>query len=347
LYRRENHEADGLFDHKRRRNADFGLTDRTEVPMELRHLRYFVAVAEHRSFTRAAERIRVAQPALSQQIRQLEQELGVSLFERDSRPLRLTEAGVLFLERVQGVLSAVKTATLDARRAGSGQIGHLAIGFVSSSMYAVLPQIINAFRDCYPVIELSFHEMIAAQVAKALADRSIDVGFSRPALVEDGDLEQRILVEEPYVVALPANHRLASRRMIALAELAEEPFILHPRFPGPSVTDTVLEACAAAGFEARGVQESSHIQTSLGLISAGVGLSLVPESVQQYPWRNVRFVPLKPPAPVATLTVAWRKGTLSAALGNFIDVVELVRARPRGEEKPAARVVSLLRPHSK
>jgi LysR family transcriptional regulator, benzoate and cis,cis-muconate-responsive activator of ben and cat genes len=298
-------------------------------------------VAEQRSFTRAAERISVAQPALSQQIRQLEQELGVSLFERDSRPLRLTEAGKLFLERAHHVLTAVNAAATDARRAGSGQLGRLAIGFVSSSMYEVLPPIVNAFRECYPTVELSFHEMIAAQISKALTDGTIDIGFSRPSLVKDSNFEQRTLVEEPYVVALPGHHRLATKRAVALADLTDEPFILHPRFPRPSVTDTVLEACAAAGFEPRGVQEASHMQTILGLVSAGVGLALVPESVQRYPWRQVRFVPLKPPAPTATLTVAWRKGALSAALCNFIDIVELVRARLNGVDERDSRVVNL------
>lgn len=309
--------------------------------MELRHLRYFVAVAEQRSFTSAAKRISVAQPALSQQIRQLEQELGVSLFERDSRPLRLTEAGALFFERAQNVLKAVNAAAIDARRAGSGQLGRLAIGFVSSSMYEVLPQIVNAYRDCYSTVELTFQEMIAAQIAKALEERTIDIGFSRPGLVDDSAFEQRTLVEEPYVVALPGTHRLASKRAVSLAELADEPFILHPRFPSPSVTDTLLEACATAGFEPRGVQEASHMHTILGLISAGVGLSLVPESVQHFPWRQVRFLPLKPPAPTATLTVAWRKGALPAALCNFIDVVELVRSRPRTPERSDLRVVSI------
>ncbi len=307
--------------------------------MELRHLRYFVAVAEQRSFTRAAERVRVAQPALSQQIRQLEQELGVALFERDTRPLELTEAGALFFERAQSVLRAVIAAAADARRTGSGRLGRVSIGFVSSSMYVVLPQVISAFRTCYPEVEVSFHEMIAAQIAEGLSDHTIDVGFSRPALTS-GDLEQKVLVEEPYAVALPSQHRLASKKAIAIAELAGEPFILHPRFPGPSVTDTIFEACAAAGFEPRGVQEASHMVTILGLIAADVGVSLVPESMLQFPWRRVQFVPLKPPVPVATLTVAWRKGALSASVCNFLDVVELMRAKSAADRKLSGSVVA-------
>ena len=310
--------------------------------MELRHLRYFVAIAEERSFTRAAQRVRVAQPALSQQIKQLEQELGVALFERDSRPLRLTEAGALFLERAQNVLLSVDAAAADVRRTGSGQLGRLAIGFVSSSMYATLPPIISAFRKCYPSVELAFHEMIAAQIAKGLNGRDIDVGFSRPALLDDGEIQQHTLIEEPYVAALPATHRLAGRRSIALSDLATEPFIMHPRFPSPSVTDTVLEACQAVGFEPRGVQIASHMQTILGLIAAGVGVSLVPESVQQYPWRQVKLVPLRAPAPTATLTVAWRReATLPAVLCNFLDVVELVRNRSSEQGTEESKVVPI------
>jgi DNA-binding transcriptional LysR family regulator len=195
--------------------------------IELRHLRYFIAVAEELSFTRAAERLRIAQPPLSVQIRQLEDETGVALFERGSRPLRLTEAGELLLKRAR-LLTAEVGATLDdVRRIGRGQTGRLSVAFVGSAMYTTLPDILNAFREAHPDVELTLDEMLAAEIAESIRERRVDVGFSRPALSEGDEFEQRVFLEERLVLAIPERHRFADRAQVSIVELAGEPLIVY------------------------------------------------------------------------------------------------------------------------
>ncbi|MGY2922532.1 LysR substrate-binding domain-containing protein [Bradyrhizobium sp. USDA 3262] len=227
--------------------------------MELRHLRYFVALGEELNFTRAAERLHIAQPPLSQQIRQLEDELGVTLLQRNSRPVRLPEAGELLLARARALLANFETAVADTRRVGRGQAGKLAIGFVGSAMFAGLPDLIGSYRDACPDVELVLDEMLAAEIAEALRRRRIDVGFARPALLPEAGLAQRLILEEPYVAALPRAHPLAERDDIALAELSDDAFVLYPARPEPSVTGLIVAACQAAGFTPRLAQEVLHL----------------------------------------------------------------------------------------
>ncbi|MFM8534167.1 MAG: LysR substrate-binding domain-containing protein [Acidimicrobiia bacterium] len=290
--------------------------------MELRHLRYFLAVAEELSFTRAAARLRIAQPPLSQQIRQLEDELGVELIERGARPLRLTAAGVLLLKRARVIVADVYGCMEEARRVGRGQTGRLVIAFVGSAMYSFLPDVFTRFGKAFPHVELILHEMLAADIAGALHARRIDVGFSRPPLEPSDEFSQKLLLEEPFVLAVPEKHPFATRESVNLRELDNEPLILYPRYPLPSTTEFVLRACAAAGFPGRVIQEVRHIQTAIGLVSAGIGLTWVPRSVGQQSRRGVCFVPFQPPAPIAALFVAWHKNTLSVLLENFLGAVE-------------------------
>ena len=296
--------------------------------MELRHLRYFVAVGEELSFTRAAERLHIAQPPLSQQIRQLEEELGVTLFERAARPVRLSEAGLLFFDRVRELLAALEATVADTRRIGRGQAGRLMIGFAGSAMYAGLPDIVAAFRDTCPDVELALDEMLAAEIAEALHQRRIDVGFARPPLLPEDGFAQRLFIEEPYVAALPRRHPLADLDDIALMELSDDPFILYPGRPEPTVTGLIMAACGAAGFTPQIAQEARHLQTVISLVAAGVGVSLVPASAA---WAQVRpgvvYVKLRSPAPAAPLSVAWRDGNVSPALRTFLALVDAERER--------------------
>jgi LysR family transcriptional regulator, benzoate and cis,cis-muconate-responsive activator of ben and cat genes len=218
--------------------------------VELRHLRYFLAVAEELRFTRAAERLQIAQPPLSVQIRQLEDEIGVALFERGGWPHRLTEAEKLLLERARLVITNVGTTIEDVKRVGRGQTGRLSVAFVGSAMYTTLPEILNAFREAHPNIELTLDEMLAAEIAESLRERRIDVGFSRPALNEGEEFEQRLLLEEPLVLAIPERHRFPDGAKVSFADLAGEPLIVYPRYPGPRMTDVVLLAYEKAGVEA-------------------------------------------------------------------------------------------------
>ncbi|MBR1207939.1 MULTISPECIES: LysR substrate-binding domain-containing protein [unclassified Bradyrhizobium] len=291
--------------------------------MELRHLRYFVALGEELNFTRAAERLHIAQPPLSQQIRQLEDELGVTLLQRNSRPIRLTEAGELFLERARALLASFESAVADTRRVGRGQAGKLAIGFVGSAMFAGLPDIIGAYRDACPDVELVLDEMLAAETAEALRRCRIDVGFARPALLPEAGLAQRLILDEPYVAALPRTHPLAARGDIALAELSDDAFVLYPAQPEPSVTGLIVAACQAAGFTPRLAQEVLHLQTAIGLIAAGVGVSLVPEgAARAQTGRGVSYVRLAAPVVTAPLTIAWREEDVSPAVQRLLDIVQ-------------------------
>lgn len=289
--------------------------------LELRQLRYFKAVAEELSFTRAAERLHIAQPPLSQQIRQLEDELGVTLIERGGRPLRLTEAGSLLFERAGTILSDVDNAAEDVRRIGRGGIGKLSVGFAGSAMYNVLPAIINAYRDRFPDVELALHELLAADVAIALRERRIDVGFSRPGLEQEEGVEQHLLFEEPLVAAVSDRHEFASRNTISPADLHAQPTILYPRHPKPSLTDLIVETLETEGISLRIVQEARHLQTALGLVAAGVGITFVPVTVSLQTRQGIRFLPIEPKILTSPMTVVWRSDTTSASLENFLKTV--------------------------
>ncbi|MFB9263688.1 LysR substrate-binding domain-containing protein [Bradyrhizobium erythrophlei] len=289
--------------------------------MELRHLRYFVAIGEELNFTRAAERLHIAQPPLSQQIRQLEEELGVTLLQRNSRPVRLTEAGELFLTRARTLLQSLEAAVADVRRIGRGQAGKLAVGFVGSAMFAGLPDIIGAYRDACPDVELVLDEMLAADIAEALRRRQIDVGFARPPLPPEPGFAQRLILEEPYVAALPRAHPLAARSEIALAKLSDDAFVLYPAQPEPSVTALIVAACQAAGFTPRIAQEVLHLQTAIGLVAASVGVSLVPQgAARAQTGRGVAYVPLAAPTVMAPLTIIWREEDVSPALRRLFAI---------------------------
>ena len=296
--------------------------------MELRHLRYFVAVAEERHFGRAAERLRMAQPPLSRQIRDLETRLGVELFERHSRGAEPTEAARLLLPEARAALAHAERLKAMARRAGRGELGSLAVGFVGSAAYgAVVPKILREFRERFPEVELTLKEMSTAEQARALNDGLIGAGFVRPPVGGEGDyLGVRAVLEEALVAALPASHRLAGAEGVRLGDLAGEPFVLYPRRLGLSFYDLVVGACRGAGFEPRVAQEAAHMQTVVGLVAAGAGVSLVPASVAELVGDGVSYKPLEGGAPPARIAVAWRLGNPSHTVEAFMRIVEEVVA---------------------
>ncbi len=289
--------------------------------MELRHLRYFIAVATEMSFTHASEKLHIAQPALSQQIRQLEDELGVVLIER-GRPLRLTEAGKLFLDRACSILSSIDSARDEVSRIGCGFLGRLSIAFAGSAMFSILPEILKLFRETYPGVELRLYEMLSAEIVQALRNGEIDAGFPRPPIGPSDDFDEKLLVTEPFTVVVPSHHHFASRLDISFVELAGEPLILYPRYPLPSATDVIVRACQGAGFEPWIIQEVRHMQTAIGLVSSGVGLTLVAQSVARHPRQGISFVRLREGKPTHNLALAWRKGTIPIALKHFLDTVD-------------------------
>jgi DNA-binding transcriptional LysR family regulator len=255
--------------------------------MELRHLRYFVAVAEERNFTRAAERLHIAQPPLSRQMQQLEETLGVELIEKGTRPLRLTEAGQFFLEHARPLLDQVRDLKSMTQRVGKLE-RTLSAGFVASTLYGLLPDIIRRYRERHPEVDVTLHEMTTVEQIKALKEGRIDVGFGR-IKSEDPSIRRILLREERMVVALPPGHRLIDREAVRLMDLTHEPLLVYPKAPRPSFADQVLAAFNQTNLMPDHVTEVRELQIAMGLVAAGQGISIVPESVEGMHHRNVIY----------------------------------------------------------
>ncbi len=299
--------------------------------MELRHLRYFVAVAEELHFGRAAERIHIAQPPLSQQIRQLEEELGVKLFHRTKRRVQLTHAGEIFMEEALQILAHSEKAIRLARRADRGEIGRLVVGFVGSMTYRFLPSALRSFRDQFPDVELVLRELTSDQQIKALRDRTIDVGFLRQPIKDDA-LNVETIFREPLILALALDHVLANRAHISLDMLANEPFVMVSRKESPTFYDQITGLCNAAGFSPKVVQEAIQLPTILSLVSVGIGVTLVPASFQNLQVLGVTYRALTGIGKNTELAVARRRNDDSPVLLAFLSVVRDTALRHEGED---------------
>ncbi len=296
--------------------------------MELRHLRYFIAVADELHFGRAAERLCISQPPLSQQIQQLERELGFRLFDRTQRRVELTAAGGLFLVEAREILANLEKAVAAGRRVARGEVGWLGIGFVGTATYKFLPAVLSAFRARYPDVELVLRELVSARQSQALRERRIHVGLARPAIREEGIVSE-VVLREPLVAALPEAHHLAKRARLSLADLAAEPFILFPPMPKPSYADFVVSMCEEAGFTPRVAQETAEIHTAISLVAAGLGVTLVPASVQSAHREGIAYRRFEEPQPMTELAVAHRAGDASPVLIAFLAVVRAAVAASR------------------
>lgn len=275
--------------------------------MELRHLRSFVAVAEELHFSRAARRLHIEQPALSQQIRQLEHELGATLFERTTRRVELTGPGRVLLERARTVLAAAERSVADTRRAATGQLGWLTIGFVDSAAYGVLPPILRALRATVPDLSLQLRELSTEAQLAALRD-DIDVGIVRDVPAFDG-LTITPLVTEPLVTAVPSTHPLARRDAVRLRDLADEEFISFPRDRVPRIHDRLVDLCRTiGGFRPRTGHHALQYPTILGLVAADYGIALVPAPLRTFAHAGVRFVDIADAGVVSELALARRAG---------------------------------------
>lgn len=296
--------------------------------MELRLLRYFIAVAEELHFTRAAERLHMAQPPLSQQIRQLEEELGVALLARTRRRVELTEPGRQFLADARRILAEVDQAVHRARRAARGEVGELTLGMVTSAaLEDTLPRLLRAYRQRYPSVAITLRELSTGEQLAALREGRIDLGFLRPPVHEPG-IVLTTLVREPLVAVLPAAHPLARRRRIPLKALAAEPFIMIPRQHGLGILDLVTGACLQAGFTPRIAQEARELQTVVGLVAAGFGISLMPGTVRKLRHSDVAYVPLLPPGIFIEIAAAHRAGEVPPLLAAFLGVLHQVQDVP-------------------
>jgi DNA-binding transcriptional LysR family regulator len=266
--------------------------------VELRHLRYFVAVAEERHFGRAAARLHMAQPPLSQQIRQLEGELSLQLLRRTTRRVELTPAGEAYLVRARQILAAVSSATGEAQRVAAGLQGRLVIGCVGSATYSLLPQLVRTLREELPDVELAVQgEMLAPDQAQALVDGRIDLGLLRPP-VDEESLRVRVLRSDRLIVAVPDGHRLAGRRRVRLKDLAGEDFVIHAGGGRSVMHDTVVARCRAAGFEPRIRHEVAETSTLVTFVAAGLGIAVVPAPVAELMVPGVAYRPLSGQAAV-------------------------------------------------
>ena len=291
--------------------------------MELRHLRYFVAVAEELHFQRAAVRLGIAQPPLSQQIRQLEQELDVELFARGGRRVDLTEAGRVYLEEARDVLQRVARAGVAARRAARGEIGSLAVGVVPSATYGLMPRVFRTFRARNPEVALAVAVMSSGVQVAAIRAGQLQLGFARPPFGDETLLAETVS-EEPVIIALPDGHPLAERPALRLLSLVQEPFVLFPRERRPGWYDFVLGLCRDAGFQPIIAQEAPDLATAMALVAAGMGITLVPTSVRDLRRSGVAYRDLAPPSARTRLVALRRAGEPAPVVARFMTVVREV-----------------------
>jgi len=295
------------------------------IYMELRHLRYFVSVAEELNFTRAAQRLGIQQPPLSQQIRQLEQEIGTSLFQRLPRGVALTGAGGAFLLEAREILERVRLAVEHAQQVARGNLGRIRVGMINSApFHPFVPRLIREFGQRYPEVALSLEENTTPALAAAVQDGSVDLALVRPLLGEAADLVAETLFDEEMVVALPEGHRLTRLRSLPLAALAQESFVLFPRPVGSGLYDEIISACRRAGFGPHVVHEVRQVTSIANLVAADLGVSLVPASMQQVLSTGVVYRPIEGDAPKARMSLVSRKDDPSATVRNMIELAHQV-----------------------
>ena len=290
--------------------------------MNIRHIRFFTVLAEELNFTRAAARLHVAQPALSQQIRVIEENMGTQLFERSARPLRLTDAGAYFFVQAREILAQYEQATVGVRDIGRGRAGWLGIGFTRSAIYSVLPPALKAYNRQHPHVELKLFEMVTEEHERALQEHRIHIAIGRQAQPLPG-FETRLLLRERLMAVLPPDHPLARRKRLRIAELAGDAFVLYPRHPGAHFPRLIETLCQDAGFTPRVAHQVFEIQTAIALVAAGLGVTLVGESVAGNGRQDVQYLPLEggDDAALTTLTCTYRAGDVSPALRDFVRIL--------------------------
>lgn len=298
------------------------------IEMDIRKMRYFITVAEELNFSRAAERLMMAQPPLSQEIRKLEEELGVQLFHRTKRMVELTDAGKIFLEGARQTLLQVDRTIKETQLADEGKIGHLIIGFVDSTETVI--DILKKFRERFPRIQLILREMTTDQQIKALYEKQIHIGFIR-SKQNNEILVSEVCSEECLKLVLHEEHSLVSLRNISIKSLVDEPFILFPRHFGTNFYDLIISYFWEHGVSLNIVQEAIQMQTIVNLVATGMGISVVPSSVESYKKSGVMYKDIQENTPKINLYVGWRQDEKSVVLENFLTVVREVYATSQFE----------------
>ncbi len=287
--------------------------------MELRHLHYFMAVAEELHFGRAARRLHISQPPLSQQIRELEQELGVRLFERTSRSVRLTEAGSVFYQQAGQVFTQLERAVSLAQAVERGESGRLRVGFCAPAMEGTLPFGLREFGKRYPDVRLELLEARTPELLDALRRERIDVGFVRLYREQPDGLESELFFREPYLLAVPEGHRLDGAESVGLAQLDGEPLLLVPQQEHPKLYAAFLLAFENAGVQPRIVRQVAGKQTMAALTVAGEGLCFLPASMRSVARQGLRLLSIADALPQVEVFMAWHKGAASALVGRFVE----------------------------
>lgn len=303
--------------------------------IELRHLRYFVAVAEELHFGRAAQRLHLAQPPLSQQIRKLEEILGYALFTRTSRSVRLTAAGEVFLERARRTLRNVQEDLDEARSIARGEVGFLRVGFIGSSMLTSLPAMLGQYRRQYPKVHLQLSENFTSNLIQSLTKNTLDAAFLRDGDPTDG-LSIEPLFSEPFVAVLPSNHPLAKRKAISAAGLRDEPFVFFTPAAGSRAYRKTISLCEEHGFRPRVVQEAPQWLTILRLVGAGLGVSIAPACVAQIATPDIACCPLRGAKVQSDIELAYRATDDRAIVKSFRKIARASFAPPTRSRKPSS-----------
>ncbi|MBD1382964.1 LysR family transcriptional regulator [Metabacillus arenae] len=288
--------------------------------MDLRHLKYFVTVADELHFGRAAKKLRIAQPPLSQQIKSLESELGVLLLHRTKRQVTLTEAGEVFYKRATKILKEVSQAKEEVRRIHNGEIGQLIIGFAGLVTFDLLPLVLRSFQAAFPNVEIVLHHLTTTEQITLLHQHDIDVGILIPP-IDNNDIELKIIKEEPFVVALRKDHPHEFTSPIDISKLASENFIMPPRSAGLGYYDSIISLCHQAGFSPFTTQEAKELQTVVSLVASGIGVAILPSSIQYLKNDSVSYVSIQNCPNSIKTAIAYHKDNKSPVLGSFLNLV--------------------------
>jgi len=295
--------------------------------VELRQLRYFVAVAEELSFTRAAQRLHISQPPLSRQVSSLEAALGVQLLQRNKQRVILTDAGHVFLARARGVLAELEAAAGMARRASQGEIGRLRIGIGGSAALSVMPAVLRAFRLRYPSVELTLEQLAMSERLESLRNGRIDLGFVLLPFGERSLAVER-MIRDPLLLAVPADHPLAKKRRVRLKEAEACDFVAFPRTGSLGYHRRIVDTCRHAGFMPRIVRETAPMESVIGLVASGIGIAIVPSMARRLRLDNVAYLPILDKGGHIDFAFAWNKGNTSAVLQAFLTTArDVVRRR--------------------
>lgn len=278
--------------------------------MELRHLRYFSVLAEELHFGRAAVRLSISQPPLSVAIRQLEESVGTRLFDRNSKEVRLTAAGLALQASARRLLAQSEEAALEARNVASGLAGRLRVGFVGAMLYRGLPQALKTFQAEHPAVRITLSELNSGEQVLELMHDRLDVSFLHTSRLPDA-LDSRLLLSEPFVCCLPADHRLARKRRLSPIDLKDEPLVMFARNSSPDYYERILSICADAGFRPELRHEARHWLAVVSLVSQGLGVALVPEAMRRCGLQGTVFKPLEGVTARSEAYGVWRKGSVN------------------------------------